>query len=111
MAQVRTMPGKVASSTRPPRQVGLRWEVVPTLLVVMLLLTSVSLFHVWSRARIVEWGLQITETQQQLKEGEQENGRLKLEAASLRTPSRIEGIAKGELGMTLPTDQQVVQVR
>ena len=37
--------------------------------------------------------------------------RLKVEVASLKTPARIEEIAKGQLGMALPTDQQVVLVK
>ena len=42
---------------------------------------------------------------------QQEQGRLKLEVASLKTPARIEAIAKGTLGMSLPTEQQVVVVK
>jgi cell division protein FtsL len=42
---------------------------------------------------------------------QQEKSRLRLEVASLKNPARIETLAKGELGMGLPTDQQVIVVR
>ena len=45
------------------------------------------------------------------KNEQQEQNRLKLEVASLKTPARIETLAKGELGMALPTEQQVVIVK
>jgi len=71
----------------------------------------VSVFHVWSRFRLVELNLQISEVSRQLREAEQEQKRLKLEAASLKTPARIETIAKNELGMALPNELQVIHVK
>lgn len=99
-----------------PQQVGAelspnRLDIFKFLMICMVLLTIVSIFHVWSRFRLIELNLQIGEATKQMKELEQEQKRLKLEAAALRTPARIEAIAKGELGMTLPKEQQVVQVK
>jgi cell division protein FtsL len=34
-----------------------------------------------------------------------------VEVASLRTPARIEAVATGELGMALPSDQQVILLK
>lgn len=104
--------GKVAI----PSQVGVdvsahRIDIVRFLMICMVLLTIVSIFHVWSRFRLVELHLQIGESARQMKELEQEQIRLKLEAASLRTPVRIETIAKRDLGMTVPSEQQVVVVK
>lgn len=99
-----------------PTQVGLdvsahRIDIVRFLMICMVLLTIVSIFHVWSRFRLVELNLQIGEAARQMKELEQEQKRLKLEAESLRTPARIETIAKRDLGMTVPLEQQVVVVK
>lgn len=88
-----------------------QWNLFPYLMGVMILLTLVSLFHVWSRVRLVELNLQIGEASRVLKEQRQEQSRLRLEVASLKTPARIEALAKGELGMVLPADQQTVVVR
>lgn len=113
MAQARVDYGKVAA----PRPFGGaelvtdRLDVFKFLMVFMILLMLVSVFHVWSRFKLVDLNLQISEASRLLKETEQEQKCLKLEAATLKTPARIETIAKGELGMALPTEQQVVLVR
>jgi cell division protein FtsL len=113
MAQARVDYGKVAAP-RPFSGTQLdtnRLDVFRFLMICMVLLTVVSVFHVWSRFKLVDLNLQISEASRLLKESEQEQKRLKLEVASLRTPSRIEAIAKNELGMALPTEQQVVLVK
>ncbi|MEI6205513.1 MAG: cell division protein FtsL [Desulfuromonadales bacterium] len=113
MAQARVDYGKVAA----PRPLGVaemaphRIDIFKYLIICMFLFTVVSVFHVWSRFKLVDLNLQISETSRQLKESEQEQKRLKLEAASLRTPARIEAIARNELGMALPTAKQIIQVR
>jgi len=113
MANIKTMSNKVAA----PRQndavavYSSRWDLFPHLMVVMVLLTLVSIFHVWSRVKVVELNLHLSAVGSQLKNEQQEQNRLKLEVASLKTPSRIEALARGELGMALPTDQQVVIVK
>ncbi|HWI39920.1 MAG TPA: cell division protein FtsL [Verrucomicrobiae bacterium] len=83
----------------------------PHLMAVLVLLTLVSLFHVWSRVQVIELNLQLNEAGRQLKEYKQEGTRLRLEIASLKTPARIETLAKGELGMVLPAEQQMIVVR
>jgi len=113
MADIKTMSSKVAA----PRQLDVvvaytrRWDLFPYLLAVMVLLTLVSIFHVWSRVRVIDLNLQLAEVTRQMKEQHQEHNRLKLEVASMRTPARIEALARGELGMALPTDQQVVIIK
>lgn len=113
MAQTRVDYGKVAA----PRPFGgadfatNRLDVFRFLMIFMILLMIVSVFHVWSRFKLVDLNLQISEASRQLKETEQEQKRLKLEAATLRTPARIEAIAKNELGLALPTEQQIILVK
>jgi cell division protein FtsL len=113
MAQTRVDYGKVVAP-RPFSAAQLatnRLDVFRFLMIFMVLLTVVSVFHVWSRFKLVDLNLQISEASRLLKEAEQEQKRLNLEVASLRTPARIEAIAKNELGMALPTEQQVVLVK
>jgi len=113
MAQARVDYGKVAAP-RPfggTQLVTNRLDVFRFLMICMVLLTVVSVFHVWSRYKLVDLNLQISETSRLLKEAEQEQKRLNLEVASLRTPARIETIARNELGMAMPTEQQVVLVK
>ncbi|MSN25944.1 MAG: cell division protein FtsL [Geobacter sp.] len=113
MAHARADYGKVAA----PRTFGgvelssHRIDIFKYLMICMILFTVVSVFHVWSRFRLVELNLQISDITRQMKESEQEQKRLKLEAASLKTPARIETIAKNELGMALPNELQVIHVK
>ena len=111
MANARTAYTKVVAPKRIEELYSKRWDLFPYLMVVMVLLTLVSIFHVWSRVRVMELGLGVTEATKVLNDQQQENSRLRLEVASLKTPGRIESLAKGELGMALPTNQQVVVVR
>ncbi len=113
MAQARTDYTKVAA----PRALG-GLEVTPHridlfkyLMVCMVIFTIVSVFHVWSRFKLVDLNLQMSEISRQLSEAGQEQKRLRLEAASLMAPGRIETIAKNELGMALPTEHQVIHVK
>lgn len=103
--------GKVAAPARTAAAVRENWVSFPYLTAVMVLMTLVSVFHVWSRVEVIDLNLRISESARSFKEEQQENKRLKVEVASLKTPARIEALAKGELGMALPTDQQVVLVR
>jgi cell division protein FtsL len=111
MANARTVFGKVADPRRVESVSEQRSELFPYLMIFMVLLTVVSVFHVWSRVKLVDLNLQVGELRRELKEQQQEQGRLRLEAASLKAPTRIEALAKGELGMTLPTEQQVVVIK
>jgi len=83
------------------------WNMFPYLMVIMVLLTLLALFHVWSRVTVIDLNLRISEADNAISEARQEAGRLRLEIASLKTPGRIEKIAKEELGMTLPADIQI----
>jgi cell division protein FtsL len=112
MSSVKTAFSKVAT---PPKKiettVSQRWDLFPYLITVLALLTLLSLFHVWSRVKVVDLNLQLTESNRLLKSLLQEKNMLKLEVASLKNPARIEALAKGELGMGLPSDQQVIVVK
>ena len=113
MAQARTDFTKVAA----PRALGgldvtpHRIDLFKYLMICMMVFTLVSVFHVWSRFKLVDLNLEISEFNRQMHEADQEKKRLTLEAASLKAPARIEAIAKNELGMALPTDQQIIHVK
>lgn len=111
MAHSKVAYGKVAAPARSGAVERESWLNFPYLTGVMVLLTLVSIFHVWSRVEVIDLNLKLSESSRLFKEELQENKRLKVEVASLKAPARIEALAKGELGMALPTDQQVVLVR
>ncbi len=111
MSTARAMYSKIATPKKLELSASQRWDLFPYLIIVTVLLTLVSLFHVWSRVKVVDLNLQLTEANRNLKEYQQEKNRLRLEVASLRNPARIEMLAKEQLGMALPSDQQVIVVK
>lgn len=111
MANMRATMDKVADPRRVEAGVEQKSDVFAYLLGIIALVTVISVFHVWSRVQVMNLSLNVGELRRELKGQEQEQGRLKLEVASLKMPARIESLAKGELGMSLPTEQQVIQVK
>lgn len=111
MSFAKTALSKVASPKKMELAASQRWDLFPYLITLLTLLTFLSLFHVWSRVKVVDLNLEITEANQLYKGLLQEKNMLRLEVASLKNPARIESLAKGDLGMNLPSDQQVIVVK
>ncbi len=79
--------------------------------VFLAILLSVSLFFVWSRLQLVNLQYEISKAESRLREAQREVRCLRLEAASLRHPGRIEEVAKKRLGLRNPAPAQVVYVK
>lgn len=75
------------------------------------LLLVVSLFFVWSRLQVLHLEYSLSSLETSIRNAEQEVGRLRLEAASLRHPGRIEQVARLELGLRQPDASQIINVR
>ncbi|BCR03955.1 cell division protein FtsL [Desulfuromonas versatilis] len=80
------------------------------LLVSVTAIMAVSLFFVWSRIEAVNLEYAISSHESRLRELNQESRQLRLEVASLRNPLRIEQVARKELGLRMPTPNQVIIV-
>lgn len=111
MSNARAEYAKVAAPKQIEEALARRVDLFPYLLLIMVLLTLVSVFHVWSRVRVVDVNLQLGDATKTMKQLKDEGERLRIEVASLKNPARIESIATTELGMERPTEQQVVHVR
>lgn len=111
MSFAKTALSKVAAPKKMELAASQRWDLFPYLVTLLSLLTLLSLFHVWSRVKVVDLNLEITEASHLYKGLLQEKNMLRLEVASLKNPARIEALAKGDLGMDLPSDQQVIAVK
>lgn len=111
MSNARVEYTKVAAPRKIEEALGRRGDIFPYLLMVMVLLTLVSVFHVWSRVKMVDLNLQLGDAGRTVKQLKEDNERLRIEVGSLKNPARIEALATGELGMELPKEQQVVLVR
>jgi len=69
------------------------------------------IFLVWSRFQVTYLGYQISQATNEQKRLVNLNKQLKVEGASLKSLSRIESIATGQLGLTNPEPQQMVHLQ
>jgi cell division protein FtsL len=99
---VRALPKINGFSLRRP-------NLVPVLGFIGILL-AVSLFFVWSRVQVTSLEYEISQLESNLRGQKQETSNLRLEAASLSNPERIERVAKKELNLRLPSAEQVITV-
>jgi cell division protein FtsL len=70
-----------------------------------------SLFYVWSRIRVVQLGYEISYAMKEGRRLAEENKRLRVEIATLKSYARIEKIAMEELGMIKPKPEEVIVIR
>jgi cell division protein FtsL len=74
------------------------------------LLAAGTMLYAWQHFRCLELGYQLEELKAARVEAAELNQQLKLEAAALRSPMRIDAIARGQLGLTAPLPGQVAPV-
>jgi len=72
------------------------------------LILSAFFLALWVRIYFLEVGYRISSAHRAHEELVQENKKLKLERAALRSPSRIERIVTAKLGMTVPRPERMV---
>jgi cell division protein FtsL len=99
---IRTLPKINGFTLRRP-------NLLPVLGFIALVL-GVSLFFVWSRVQVTGLEYEISKLGSSLRGSRQETSKLRLEAASLSNPERIERVARKELNLRLPSAEQVITV-
>lgn len=87
------------------RRASLRRIIIACLVICGLIL------YVGEKVRIVQLGYRIEALEKEKQELERTNRSLRIEAASLASPSRIEEIAIKRFGMTRPAKQDIVVVK
>jgi cell division protein FtsL len=75
---------------------------------VTLVLMAVALFYVWSHIHMTELEYMVAAEMSIKEKLVEEQTKLKVEIATLKSPQRLEGIAKEQLQMTYPTRDQVI---
>ena len=78
------------------------------LITLTVLFISSLIFLVWSRIQVTQLGYRISQASHAQEQLLQKNSALKIEEASLKTPSRIEDLAKNRLGLKNPEPNQKV---
>jgi cell division protein FtsL len=70
----------------------------------------IALCLVWIRLQVVDTGYEISTARQLERRLEQEQRELRIEAATLTSPRRLEEVARKRLGMGPPAPGQIVNV-
>ena len=99
---------KPASSAKVEKVKGVLFYYLLALILVVFLC---SLFYIWSRIQIVNLGYSINREITLKEQLQDENKRLSLEVASLKSPIRLENLAKNDLKMDLPQKSQILSVQ
>ncbi len=99
--------GVIASRARPSALPRVGWF---RYLFALLVLTFIcSLFYIWSRMQIVNIGYEINHEMKNKERLIEENKRLSLELATLKSPVRLEALAKSDYQMDLPRQSQILR--
>jgi cell division protein FtsL len=83
------------------------WRQTCRLVALAALLAAVVLLYAWQHFECLQLGYQLEELKSQRAEAAELNQQLHLEAASLRSPMRIDLVARRQLGLTVPLPGQV----
>jgi len=80
-------------------------------LAIALTFIGCSLFNVWAHHQVISLGYEISQASQEEQSLLEENKKLRLELAALKSPRRIENVALKELGFINPQKEQLIIVR
>ena len=76
-----------------------------------LLFLAVALFNVWLSGKYYRIGYAVSSVLEEKQALQKEQALLKTEILTLRSPARIEAIARGQLGMVDPKTDRIIRVR
>jgi len=76
--------------------------------ILCLLFAAVGILHVTSRVRIVSVGYELSVLEGEHRDLRRENDRLKVELATLKSPARLERLAREKLAMGPPPASSIV---
>jgi cell division protein FtsL len=85
-------------------------ELLPAALAIALL-AAVGVVHVTSRVLVVKVGYELSHLDAEQTSLTRDNDRLKLELATLRSPARLENIARTGLGMIPPPAASIIHLK
>jgi len=84
---------------------------VVTIIIFFVVGVTCLLFYSWSRMVVIEQGYALTTLTNEQKKLLDDNAKLKLQIAALRSPERIENLAITKFHLQQPESWQVVELR
>jgi len=79
-------------------------------LTIMMVFISEMLFYTWSRVQCVQIKYEITKTEKIKTSRLAMQNNFKIELARLKSPERIEKIARNKLGLIMPKSEQIIVI-
>ena len=98
-------------SKRKVKPVGIKSNLLLLFTLLLLFLIGGALFYVWSRIQVIQLGYEISSALKAERTLAEENKKLRVEIATLKSYARIERLAVQELRMTKPKPEQVIVIR
>jgi cell division protein FtsL len=92
-----------------PKGIKLNLLILFTLL--MLFFIGGSLFYVWTRIQVIQFGYEISNALKEERTLTEANKKLRVEIATLKSYARIEKLAVEDLKMAKPKPEQVIVIR
>jgi cell division protein FtsL len=80
-------------------------------ILVTFVMLAVALIYVWSHIHMTELEYQVAQELNSREQLAEEQAKLRLELATLKSPRRIETIARENLQMTYPEREQVILLK
>ena len=81
------------------------------IMLLAILFLAVALVNVWLSGKYYRIGYGVTVALEEKRVLEKERALLKTEILTLRSPARIEAIARGQLGMVDPKTDRIIRVK
>ncbi len=73
--------------------------------------TVLGLFYVWSRVQVVRLGYDVSKLKAEAETLNKQASNLELEIARLKSPARLEDVAKNMVKMKVPSAEQIILVK
>jgi cell division protein FtsL len=102
---------EVLKQTVRPQEKAPGDVVYSTWIFIASVLMAVALIYVWCHIHMTELEYQIARELNSLEQLTEERAKLKVELATMKSPQRIETIAREKLQMTYPERKQVILLK
>jgi cell division protein FtsL len=93
------------------KPIAIKSNLLVLFILLLLFLIGGSLFYVWSRIQVIQLGYEISNALKEERTFNEENKKLRVEIATLKSYPRIERLAVEELRMAKPKPDQVIVIR
>jgi len=104
------MPEALQSTTIRINGFSLQRPRLAPIFAAIVLVSLLSLLFVWSRIHAINLEYDISSLEREIRIGQQQIKQLKLETAYLSRDTRIEALARKQLGLRTPASGQIIRI-